>query len=326
MWGSVLEVLENISEDGTDGEKKTTASGLIQRMESFEFVFILHLMIKILGRTQDLSQCLQRKNQNIVRAIGLIGSVMNNLNDMRENGWDSLFQEVKNFCVNMKIDIPNMEEQIPIRGHSRYRGAKLVTHYHHFHHGIFNVVLDQIICEFNNRFPERSTELLRCIACLDPRNSFENFEIQKLVQLARIYADDFTGYECLKLEDELPVFIYEVRNDSKFNTCVDLGNLAEEMVQTDRHTHFPLVYRLIELALILPVATATVERAFSAMNIIKTERRNKMNDEWMNNSMICYIERELFASVEDGKILKHFQALRNRMMHLPREAPRCLLF
>ena len=61
------------------------------------------------------------------------------------------------------------------------------------------------------------------------------------------------------------------------------------------------MYRLIELALILPVATATVERAFSAMNIIKTERRNKMNDEWMNNSMICYIERDLFVSIEDKK-------------------------
>jgi hypothetical protein len=55
MWSSVLEVLENISEDGTDGEKKTTASGLIQRIESFEFVFILHLMIRVLGMTQDLS-------------------------------------------------------------------------------------------------------------------------------------------------------------------------------------------------------------------------------------------------------------------------------
>jgi hypothetical protein len=41
--------LENISEDGTDGEKKTIASGLITRIESFEFVFILHFMIRVLG-------------------------------------------------------------------------------------------------------------------------------------------------------------------------------------------------------------------------------------------------------------------------------------
>jgi len=61
MWGCVLEVLENVSEDGTDWEKKTIASGLITKMESFEFVFILHLMIRVLGVTQELSQCLQRK-------------------------------------------------------------------------------------------------------------------------------------------------------------------------------------------------------------------------------------------------------------------------
>ena len=119
MWSSVLEVLENISEDGIDGEKKTTASGLIQRIESFEFVFILHLMIRVLGLTQEISQCLQRKNQNIVRAIGLIGSVMRNMNAMRENGWDELFEEVKSFCVQKKIDIPNMEDMIPVRGRSR---------------------------------------------------------------------------------------------------------------------------------------------------------------------------------------------------------------
>ncbi|XP_072149528.1 uncharacterized protein [Setaria viridis] len=318
MWSSVLEVLENISEDGTDGEKKTTASGLIQRMESFEFVFILHLMIRVLGMTQDLSQCLQKKNQNIVRAIGLIGSVMRNMNEMRENGWDALFEEVKEFCLLNNIEIPNMEDMIPVRGRSRCRGAKLVSYYHHFHHGIFNVVIDQVYCELNNRFPERSTQLLRCVACLDPRDSFANFEVQKLVELAKIYKDDFCDYDCIKLAGDLPIFIDEVRNDDNFDTCIDLGNLAEKMVQTGRDTIFPLVYRLIELALILPVATATVERAFSAMNIIKTERRNKMNDDWLNNSMMCYIERDLFASIEDEKILKRFQGLRNRKMNLPR--------
>jgi hypothetical protein len=42
------------------------------------------------------------------------------------------------------------------------------------------------------------------------------------------------------------------------------------------HIVFPLVYHIIELALLLPVVSAIVERAFSAMKIIKTELRNKM--------------------------------------------------
>jgi hypothetical protein len=41
-------------------------------------------------------------------------------------------------------------------------------------------------------------------------------------------------------------------------------------------TSYGLVYQLIELTLILPVAIATVERIFSAMSIIKTDLRNRM--------------------------------------------------
>jgi hypothetical protein len=54
------------------------------------------------------------------------------------------------------------------------------------------------------------------------------------------------------------------------------------------------MYRIIELTLLLPVVTATVERAFSAMKIIKTELRNKMTDGWLNDLMMCYIEREIY--------------------------------
>ena len=68
--------------------------------------------------------------------------------------------------------------------------------------------------------------------------------------------------------------------------CNVLGHLAMKMVLSDMHTTFPLVYRLVELALILPVAAATVERAFSAMSIIKTYLRNKMGDDWMNHRIL----------------------------------------
>jgi hypothetical protein len=66
------------------------------------------------------------------------------------------------------------------------------------------------------------------------------------------------------------------------------------MVQLERHIVFPLVYHIIELALLLPMATATVERAFSAMKIIRTELRNKITDGWLNDLMVCYIEREIY--------------------------------
>ena len=83
------------------------------------------------------------------------------------------------------------------------------------------------------------------------------------------------------------------------------------MVKSERDITFPLVYRLIKLALLLPVATATVERAFSAMNIIKTNLCNRMSDEWLNDLILCYIEKEIFRGLDGDEIRKTFQAIKN---------------
>jgi hypothetical protein len=64
--------------------------------------------------------------------------------------------------------------------------------------------------------------------------------------------------------------------------------------------------------LLLPVATTTVERAFSAMKVIKTELRNKMSDGWLNDLMVCYIERDIFKRLDLQKIKKAFQKKKDK--------------
>jgi len=113
-------------------------------------------------------------------------------------------------------------------------------------------------------------------------------------------------------------FIVHVGRLEQFRVCHDLASLAAKMVELERHIVFPLVYRLIELALLLPVATASVERAFSAMKIIKTELRNKMSDAWLNALMVCYIEREIFKGIDLEKIKKAFQKNKDRQVQFPR--------
>ena len=123
----------------------------------------------------------------------------------------------------------------------------------------------------NHRFNEVSTELLDCMACLSPANNFSKFNVEKLTQLAEIYAEDLTKEDRLLLRVDLPRFLMNIRRSEEFNGYQNLSTLAQLMVQTTKHTSFQLLYHLIELALILPVATASVERIFSAMKIIKTD-------------------------------------------------------
>jgi hypothetical protein len=66
---------------------------------------------------------------------------------------------------------------------------------------------------------------LRCIACLDPKNSFANFDGDKLIELAKIYAPDFSEYECVTLRHQLSTFVGDVRSDEEFSRCDDLAIL-----------------------------------------------------------------------------------------------------
>jgi hypothetical protein len=64
------------------------------------------------------------------------------------------------------IPIPNMAEEIPVRGCSR-RDGFTVTNLHHYRTRIFYVVVDKICAKMNHWFSEVMTELLMCFSCLD---------------------------------------------------------------------------------------------------------------------------------------------------------------
>jgi hypothetical protein len=169
----------------------------------------------------------------------------------------------------------------------------------------------------DHRFSERGNIVLNCFSCLDPKNSFSKFDVDKLARLADIYDADFSNDDRGIIKEQLQTYVIHVKRHASFSTCEDVQSLAMKMVETEKHLVFPLVYKLIELALILPVSTASVERAFSAMNIIKSNLRNKINDDWFNDLMICYTEREIFKSLEDIDIIRTFNAKMSQRGHLP---------
>jgi hypothetical protein len=68
-------------------------------MESFTFVLNMKLMLKVLRITNELSLLLQKKDQNIIQAMSLLVDVKTRLVNLRNEGWEPLFEEVKAFCV-----------------------------------------------------------------------------------------------------------------------------------------------------------------------------------------------------------------------------------
>jgi hypothetical protein len=84
------------------------------------------------------------------------------------------------------------------------------------------------------------------------------------------------------------------------------------MVETRKHICYPLVYRLLKLALVLPVATATVERCFSAMRLVKTYLRNGLSDDALKYNVICYVEKGKMRKVTNDLVIDRFEAMKDR--------------
>ena len=84
------------------------------------------------------------------------------------------------------------------------------------------------------------------------------------------------------------------------------------MVEMKNNVSYPLVYLLVTLALILLVATATVERVFSAMNIIKNWLHNQIGDQWISDCFVTYIEKYIFKTIKCEEIMQRSQNMKNR--------------
>ena len=59
MFSFVINVIETLIKDGLDSDQRAEANILIGLLQTFEFVFDLHLMKGVLGISNELSQALQ---------------------------------------------------------------------------------------------------------------------------------------------------------------------------------------------------------------------------------------------------------------------------
>jgi hypothetical protein len=101
-----------------------TVGGLLEIMESFSFVLIMKMMLKILCITNDMSLILQTKDQNVVQAMSLVIDAKTCLINLRNNGWEPLLEEVTKFCNENDVLVPNMNDAVPRWGRSRKGGVE----------------------------------------------------------------------------------------------------------------------------------------------------------------------------------------------------------
>ncbi|GJT51561.1 zinc finger MYM-type protein 1-like protein, partial [Tanacetum coccineum] len=255
------------------------ADAAYTHLKSFEFIFILHLMKEVMGRTDILNQALQKKKQD--------------------------------------IDIPDMEA--PYKS-TRYRPRRQDNHvsFEHFYRvDVFLCILDKQLHELNTRFNDEATGLLTLSSALVPKKGTKTFDISKICHhVEKYYPADFTEQEIYRLRSELEIFDIDMQNNKKLRKASTIAELCVSLVKTEKRETYYLFDRLIRLILTLPVSTATTERAFSAMKVCKNRLRNKMSDDFLGDSLVVYIEKEIAEKIDSQSVIEEFKSLKGRRAEL----------
>jgi hypothetical protein len=217
MYEAIHDVMVDLGDDPSYKDDWTKIYFVTGAFENFEFVFFAHLMYIILGYTNELSECLQRREQDILNAISLVNVAKKRMQELRSDGWDNFLERVISFCHKHGVDVPAMDgDYIPYGKSTRKARARKQTNDDHFRREVYIGVIDQISQELDNRFDEINMELLSCMVAFSPSNSFQSIDAQKLRRLAEFYPKEFSKNNLLKLELHLDNYIDDIRQDDEF--------------------------------------------------------------------------------------------------------------
>ncbi|XP_066395716.1 uncharacterized protein [Miscanthus floridulus] len=177
MYEAIHDVLVDLGDDPAYKDDWTKIHFVTGAFENFEFVFFAHLIYIILGYTNELSECLQRRDQDILNAISHVNVAKKRMQKLRSDGWDNFLEKVTSFCDKHGVEVPAMDgDYVPYGKSARKAIAQKQTNDDHFRGEVYIGVIDQISQEFDNRFDEINMELLSCMSAFSPSKAFASFD------------------------------------------------------------------------------------------------------------------------------------------------------
>lgn len=93
---------------------------------------------------------------------------------------------------------------------------------------------------------------------------------------------------------------------------MDGKQLLQYIVENNLQEVYPNCYISIRILLTIPVSTASAERSFSKLKLIKNYLRNAMSQERLLGLAVLSIESEIAATLNHEEIIKNFVTMKSR--------------
>lgn len=329
---ALITTLNQLYETSGDAE----AYGLALVLSSFSGVASIVLLSKVLDLLAKLNCFMQRQATDFSRLPLMIDIIKKELEQLKEDGAD--------WCSEVTDAVEKLEEEFGIvvrRDHRTRHGSETFTHQSvsQFQVSVAVPYIDKLLSNMDSRFSDGVVKLLVSSSVYNPASlpSEENlteYGKEEIKALAQFYGSeakisyegqDYTSPPLLDKDNligEWQVFKRALKQETKLfmekNKLTKMPTMSEvkvHMESTGAYTGiFPETFKLLNIILVLPVGTASVERSFSYMKLIKTRIRNSITDQNLGRLMRIAIEGPELSNVNFNEVLDIFKQTNRRIL------------
>lgn len=287
-------------------DEKNEAEGIKKQIENYNFICTLVFQCKILQIINLTSKILQSKSVDLDNASNSLKNCYEQLKEYRCN-FNDLLEEANIVAKSWSIstEFQNKRRKVVKKYFDELcTDMRLTCPETLFRVTIFNRALDILINQISKRFSSFH-ELMLNFTCLQPSflTSATDLELlNEATKLVNKYDKDisktFTS-EILAVRSTLKNQICQL------NSTRDLAQLL--MVKNHSLTaSFPEVCTALLLFLTIPVTSASAERSFSKLKIIKGYLRSTMMQDRLSGLALISIEQETAREVDFENLIDMF--------------------
>ncbi|XP_041856904.1 zinc finger MYM-type protein 1-like [Melanotaenia boesemani] len=304
---AVVQVLEEIGSENHP-QRAVEARGILAQID-LNFAGSLVLFRKVLSDSKFLSDMLQSKTVDYAKAVELIEALKETLVTYRsQTSFDEMWTEILDLCKQSNIDITQRKSKRPRQTTKVLQGSVInSTLGQHvvpdskdtFCVSVYYPVLDNMIEEIGRRFSNTNCNIMQGVQALNPSSPTFLTE-EAVLLLANAYGSNI---EDLKHELHQTKRVLDRKKGEKESPTTLME--FTQFLDPYQDVFFEL-FRLCKIAVVLPVSSASCERSFSSLRLIKTYLRSTMTEKRLSNLAVLSIESKRTKELDLEKFVKRF--------------------
>lgn len=167
-----------------------------------------------------------------------------------------------------------------------------------------------MIGEIERRFSQETQTLLISFAYLQPDKLREDDCGQCQEHLA--YLGNYYKLDVSALTTQYALF----KEESHLHSCTSGLAVLQSMRQTGLHRVYCELYKLYRIFATLPITTASCERTFSKLTVVKSKLRSTMSQKRLESLMILFAESDITVNLTYDSVIDSFAVMGPRRMKL----------